>query len=310
MTAGCLEFVGFVDLPAHRRPGGFDYAAVHRRSGRVYVAHTANDAIDVIDGLTSRYVGSIPDLIGVAGALVSDEHDLVFTSNRGENTVGIFVPADRPSVTKVGVGVRPNGLAYGPDLNMLLAANGGDPAIPGSFTVSLIDVRTRQFPTEIPVHGRTRWSVYDSSSHAFFVTIANPPEIAVIDGRSRRVVRTIAIPAVGPHGLDIDPEGRRLFCACDNQVLIEVHTDSGEVLRSAKLGGVSHVILFNRQQKHLYAAIGDPGVIEVFDSRDLRQCETIPTEQGAHTIGLDAERDIVYAFLRETHRAAVFSDRA
>src|SRR2546426_536776 len=60
MTAGRLEFVGFVDLPAHRRPGGFDYAAVHPRAGRGYVAHTANDALGVIDGLTSRYVGAIP----------------------------------------------------------------------------------------------------------------------------------------------------------------------------------------------------------------------------------------------------------
>src|SRR2546425_10056949 len=111
MTAGRLEFVGFVDLPAPRRPGGFDYAAVHRRSGRVYVAHTANDAIDVIDGLTYRYVGSIPDLIGVAGAPGSPEHDLGFTSNRGGNTVGSFVPPDRPRGTEVGVRVRPNGPA-------------------------------------------------------------------------------------------------------------------------------------------------------------------------------------------------------
>src|SRR2546425_8600795 len=96
MTAGRLEFVGFVDLPAHRRPGGFDYAAVHRRSGRVYVAHTANDAIDVIDGLTYRYVGSIPDLIGVAGAPGFREHHPLFTSNRRENKRGIFFPPAPP----------------------------------------------------------------------------------------------------------------------------------------------------------------------------------------------------------------------
>jgi hypothetical protein len=47
--------------------------------------------------------------------LLSDEqHDLVFTLNRGENTVGMFPPVDVPSVTKVAVGVRPNGLAYDP----------------------------------------------------------------------------------------------------------------------------------------------------------------------------------------------------
>jgi hypothetical protein len=60
---------------------------------------------------------------------------------------------------------------------------------------------------------------------------------------------------------------------------------------------------------HLYAAIGDPGVIDVFDVRTMQRAESVPTERGAHTIGLDAERDTVYAFLPGTHRAAVYRDR-
>jgi hypothetical protein len=78
-----LELLGHVDLPGHARSGGFDHAAVHGARGRLYVAHTANDALDVIDCVTQTYVRSIPGLRGVAGALVSEQHDLVFTSNRG-----------------------------------------------------------------------------------------------------------------------------------------------------------------------------------------------------------------------------------
>jgi hypothetical protein len=73
--------------------GGFDHAAVHGRRGLLYVAHTANDAVDVIDCAANRYLRSIPGLGAVAGALVSEADDLVFTSNRGENTVGIFSAA-------------------------------------------------------------------------------------------------------------------------------------------------------------------------------------------------------------------------
>jgi hypothetical protein len=98
-----------VALPPHTVPGGFDHAAVHLGTGRIYVAHTANDAVDIIDGSTRRYIESIGDLTAVAGALVSDEHNLLFTSNRGEDTVGIFSPMEHRHVTKVGVGVRPNG---------------------------------------------------------------------------------------------------------------------------------------------------------------------------------------------------------
>src|SRR2546425_714205 len=116
-----LRLLGFVDLPAHAKAGGFDHAAVHEPTGRIYVAHTANDAVDVIDVRTQRYVGSIPGLTSVAGALVA-EPDLVFTSNRGENTVAMFTTAEMPRVEKVGVGVRPNGLAYHPRRRGPLAA--------------------------------------------------------------------------------------------------------------------------------------------------------------------------------------------
>src|SRR5262245_38368831 len=132
-----LQHRGFVELPEHRGTGGFDHADVHRRTGLTYVAHTANDALDVIDVERSRYLGSIPGLPAVAGALVSDDASLVFTSNRGENSVGIFEPvsqaaAELPQAAdKIAVGVRPNGLAFSPRHGRLLVAHVGDPALRG-----------------------------------------------------------------------------------------------------------------------------------------------------------------------------------
>src|SRR5881296_1533961 len=145
-----LKHVGYVDLPPHAKPGGFDHAAVHSRRGLLYVAHTANDAVDVIDCTANTYLRSIPHLTGVAGALVSEAHDLVFTSNREEDTVGIFSPSREATVAKVKVGVGPNGLAYDAGHRLLLAANVGDPSRGGSFTVSLVGVGTRDVMAEVP----------------------------------------------------------------------------------------------------------------------------------------------------------------
>src|SRR5262250_453464 len=134
-----LDKVGYIDLPDHVATGGFDHAAVHGPRGLLYVAHTANDAVDVIDCATRTHLYSVPGLPRVAGALVSEAHDLVFTSNRGENTAGIFAPEKADALVKVKVGLKPNGLAYDEGRRHLLAANVGDPAIPGSFTVSMVD---------------------------------------------------------------------------------------------------------------------------------------------------------------------------
>ena len=70
-----LKHLGYVDLPPHVGSGGFDHAAVYEATGRVYVAHTANDAIDVIDMPARKHVGSIGGLTAVAGALVDEPAD-------------------------------------------------------------------------------------------------------------------------------------------------------------------------------------------------------------------------------------------
>jgi DNA-binding beta-propeller fold protein YncE len=311
-----LRHLGFIDLPAHIKDGEFDHAAVHEPTGRIYVAHTANDAIDVIDVEGRKCIGSIPGLTAVAGALVSASSDLVFTSNRGEDTVGIFRPDDTASVEKIAVGVRPNGLAYDPEREQLLVAHVGDPTRPGSRTVSIIDVRARKRTADIPVAGRTRWAVHDPISEAFHVNIADPPQIAVI-GATRPeaahptgIRRAAPVPHAGPHGLDIDVARRRLFCACDAGVLLEVHADGGDVLAAERIAGVPDVVFYNAALGRVYVAIGDPGIIEVFDTLPLRRHETITTEAGAHTLSFDAGRNIVCAFFPASHRAAVYRDEA
>lgn len=239
-----LHRIGDVALPPHAGPGGFDHAAVHRRTGLVYVAHTANDALDVIDSATGTLVESIGGLPAVAGALVSDEHDLVFTSNRGENTVGLFEAAAPAKITKIGVGVRPNGLAYDPARRRLLAANVGDPAVPGSYTVSLVDLDSRGV-TEVPVPGRTRWTVHDPAAEVFHVNVLDPAVIAVVDAARAVVTRVAAVPSAGPHGLDLDVARRRLFCACDDGRLVEIDADTGAVVRAAPLAGAPDVVFLN-----------------------------------------------------------------
>ena len=305
-----LEQVGEIPLPAHDRPGGFDHAAMHGPRRQLYVAHTANNALDVIDCATGKYLRSISDLEGVAGALVSEEHDLVFTSNRGENTVGIFAAGQEQAPTKVPVGVKPNGLAYDPGRSLLIAANVGDPSLPGSFSVSVVDVGARAMIADIPVSGRTRWTVFDPEAACFYVNIADPPQIVVIESPNPgRVARTLPVSSVGPHGLDLDLATRRLFCACDGKALVVLDAGSGIELVRAELAGVPDVIFFNRDRRHLYVAIGDPGLIEVFETDGMRRVEAIRTEAGAHTLGFDQTHDTVYAFLPGSHRALVFQDR-
>jgi DNA-binding beta-propeller fold protein YncE len=306
-----LRLLGHVELPEHRANGGFDHADIHHPTDRLYVAHTSNDSIDMIDCKRDRYIGSIPGLMGVAGALVSETRSLVFTSNRGENTVSVFAPDDEPNSFKVAVGVKPNGLAFDPARGILIAANVGDPSIGDSYSVSVIDLGRRARIGEVKVPGRTRWAVYDAARAMFFVNIASPARIVAIDARDPSKISTeYEVPATGPHGLDLDPAKGRLLCACDAGALVALDATSGRVLGDVALSGAPDVIFLHPQSRRLYVAIGNPGVIDVINIDTMRRAEVVPTEAGAHTLALDRGRSKIYSFLPQSHRAAVFADTA
>jgi DNA-binding beta-propeller fold protein YncE len=306
-----LRLLGHIELPANRAKGGFDHADIHLPTDRLYVAHTSNDAIDVIDSARDLYIESMPGLVAVAGALVSEARGLVFTSNRGENTVSVFSPHAERDAFKIVVGMKPNGLAFDSARGILIVANVGDPSIPDSHSVSVVDLARRERIAEVKVPGRTRWTIYDAAGEMFFVNIASPARIIAIDARNpTKILKEYEVPAAGPHGLELDPATGRLLCACDAGVLLAIEATSGDVLADVPLSGAPDVIFLHPQSGHLYVAIGDPGVIDVIDIGTMRREEVVTTEGGAHTLALNRKRNKVYAFLPQSHRAAVFVDTA
>ncbi len=107
-----LARVGFIPIPPGKEPG-FDHADVYRCQSpvmsRLYVAHTGADRIDIIDCHTNSYLGSLPDVPGVAGVLIDSEQDFLFSSDRGCARVSIYRCSDETLLGRVGVGDRPNG---------------------------------------------------------------------------------------------------------------------------------------------------------------------------------------------------------
>jgi DNA-binding beta-propeller fold protein YncE len=304
-----LQHIGYIALPEHIGAGGFDHAAVHAPTGHVFVAHTANDAVDVFHPALGRHLYSIANLKRVAGVLISEDAELVVTSNRGENTIGIFTPGAHFHMVKVAVGLRPNGLAYDPARRLILVANVGDPSISSSHTLSIVGLDERAVLAQIAVPGRTRWAVYDPDSETFYVNVADPAQIIVVASRDpHRVARAIAVPRAGPHGLDLDPATHRLYCACDAKMLVALDAHTGRVKGECGLSGAPDVVFLNPARRHLYVAIDDPGVIDVLDIVTMRRLDSVPTERGAHTLAFAPWDNRVYAFLPETHRAAVYQE--
>jgi DNA-binding beta-propeller fold protein YncE len=303
-----LRKAGFISIPPGKQPG-FDHADVYRReapaASRLYVAHTGADCIDVIDSLSNSYLRSIPNVPGVAGILIDNENDLLFSSDRGCARASIYRCSDETLLGRVRVGDRPNGLAYDPPRRRLFVFNIGDP--PGAnCTVSVVAVDEMRVIATIQLPGRPRWAVYDPATGHVYANIQKPAETVVLNAADLQITRSFKIPVAGPHGLTL--AGERLFCAADGGALVALDRDSGAVLGSVALPGEPDVIMHDRASSRLYVAIGSPGVVSVIDEQHLRMLETVETEPGAHTIGWNPDSRTLYAFLPGRGGAAVYEE--
>jgi serine/threonine-protein kinase len=300
-----LARVGFIPIPPGAEPG-FDHADVNRAGRRMYVAHTGADRIDVLDCERQSYLYALTGLPGVAGVLVDEEHDLLFSSDRGCARVSVFCCSDEGLLGRVGVGQHPNGLAYDRRRRRLYSFNLGEPVGEGC-TASIVDLDSMLAVGEIPLPGRPRWALYDEERDVVYANIRDPALIVVIDAERGEIARRFQVPCEGPHGLWVD--SGRLYCAADGGMLLVLDRDRGEVLKSLPLPGVPDVVMHDHDLGRLYVAIGDPGLVSSFDSARLEHVETVETEAGAHTTGWDPVARHLFVFCPQSCGAAVYAER-
>jgi serine/threonine-protein kinase len=301
-----LVRVGFIAVPPGATPG-FDHADLHRATRRMYVAHTGADRVDVLDCEQQTYLRSLSDLPGAAGVLIDEEHDLLFTSDRGAARVSVFRCSDERLLARVGVGAHPNGLAYDRRRRKLYAFNLGEP-LGENCTASVIDLGSMQVAAELSLPGRPRWALHDESRDRVYANIRDPAQIAVIDATRSEIVDVFDVPSEGPHGLAL--VGERLFCAADGAALVVLDANNGDLVESLPLPGVPDVVMHDIGLRRLYVAIGEPGVVCSFDTERLEHLETVETEAGAHTTGWDPGGRRLYVFCPGSGGAAVYEERA
>lgn len=103
-------------------------------------------------------------------------------------------------------------------------------------SVSVIDLKAASIVRKISVPGAGESGVSDARGR-IYLNLNRANAIAVLDARSLRVIDTYSIaPAKAPMGLSIDVVHRRLFAACDSQVVV-VNADNGHVVATVPVPG-------------------------------------------------------------------------
>ena len=296
-----LAPVGCVSIPPHR-DSGFDHGDVHLASQRIFVAHTAEGTIEVIDGDSLVHAGTIPDCAEASGVLCAQDEGLVFAAARGAGKVLVIDAGSLAVLSEFTTGPRPNGLAWNFRDGTLLVADVED------FRARLLTASSGELIGQVELPGRPRWCVYDAAADRFLVNIGDPACVAVVAAAERSPVDRWAVSTTGPHGLDLDVAGGRAFVATDGGTVSVLDLSTGREVASVPIGGPPDAIWYNPLRRVIYAAIGKPGLVDVIDTVAMRRCEQVMTEEGAHTTAFDGPRRRLVVFLPRTCRAAIYEE--
>jgi DNA-binding beta-propeller fold protein YncE len=302
-----LLFRQFLDLPSHPE-GDFDHGDVYLATSSVFIANTAAGTVEVVDGKSLCHLATIPGCPEASGILCAQDEALVFAAARGVGKLLVIDPTTHAVLRTVEVGPRPNGLAWDPLRHHLLVADVQE------NRAHLVDPMDASVLAQVELPGRPRWAVYHQASDRFLVNIREPACVAVLSADPFALVEQFSIWSPGPHGLDLDQEGRRAFVACDEGTVVTLDLALGREQARVPIAGLPDAIWHNHQRGRLYVAIGhvgahnaSAGVITVVNTHSMTVEEQIPTEPGAHTTAYDAMRQRLYVFLPSC-RVAVYEE--
>jgi len=295
-----LKTIGTIAIP-DAAGSAFDHGAFDARSRRVFIAHTARDCVEVIDHDAGKHIATLPGFSGAAGAVADDGQVLV--TNRGSASVALLDAGTLETRAVFKTGGRPNGAAIVARAGLAIAACIGDDG--ETPTLQLFELNSRKH-VSIDLPGRPRWCVTDAAAERLFLCIREPSMVLVARLPDLGAVTHWKIPSSGAHGLDIDHDNGRLYVACDDSTLVEMSSNSGDVIKVWPIAGPPDVTFFNAATGLVHVAIGAPGLVETIDPRTGQGMRTM-TGADAHTTVL-APPDRLYVISPEHGGILVLAD--
>jgi len=282
-----LKLVANVALPGPSNR--FDYTSLDPTTGRLYIAHMNAGELLVFDVHKRRVIRTIA-APGVHGVIAVPQLHRVYASATDAKQLFTIDGNSGRVLNRAPAGEYPDGLVYDPAVRHVFVSDesGGIEAV--------FDAAGRRIAT-VQLGGEAGNVQYDSGSGKVLADVQSRDQVAVIDPRSNRVVRRVALPGCDhPHGLNVDAPRRVAFVACDgNARLLTLDLETMKVVGGMQVGESPDVLAFDKTQRRLYVA-AESGTVTVAAERGRRLAKL---GQGrlaanAHTVAVDPATHLVY----------------
>jgi PQQ-dependent catabolism-associated beta-propeller protein len=191
----------------------------------------------------------------------------MYVSNEDDNEVTVIDIAAKKALTKIKVGVEPEGIAVSPDNKWAISA---------SETTNMlhwIDTKTDTIVENTLVDPRPRAANFTADSQQLWATSEMAGTVMVLDTASKQIVQTIKLEVQGltseqiqPVGVLIDKERRYAYVAMgpSNRVAV-INAQTYQVEKYLLVGQRVWNLAFSPDQKRLYTTNGASNDISIID---------------------------------------------
>jgi DNA-binding beta-propeller fold protein YncE len=289
--APTLKKVTEFDLPG---PAGkrFDYLTIDTDDHYLFSAHLAAGQTYVIDLRTNKVVATVGDTLGVEGIEYVPELKKFYTSNAGDNTIGVIDLRQMKVVKKLSTEKKPDGSAYAAPFHKLYVSDERGKA------EAIVDVTKDEIIKTLRFDSETGMPQYDPVARKVYVNLQDQNIFAVIDPATDEVVGRYPVGRCkGNHGMTLDPEHHRAFLSCEGNNLMTVFDlDKHEAIAFLPMADGPDVIKFDPGLNRIYVACysGAISVLHQDDPNHYRKIEDFKVQHAVHTLAVDLETHRVY----------------
>lgn len=282
--------VGF-DLPGP--PGKrFDYLTIDPDDHYLLSAHLAAGQTYVIDLRTNSVVATVKDTPGAEGVEYVPELKKFYTSNAGDNTIGVVDLRQMKVTKKLPTERKPDGSAYAAPFHKLYVSDERGKA------EAIVDVTKDEIIKTLRFDSETGMPQYDPVARRVYVNLQDQNIFAVIDPATDEVVARYPVGrCMGNHGMALDPEHHRAFLSCEGNSLMTVFDlDKHKPVAYLTMADGPDVIKFDPGLGRIYAACYS-GAISVFrqdDPNHYRKVEDFKVQHAVHSLAVDLETHRLY----------------
>ena len=291
LSSATLKKVAEFDLPG---PAGkrFDYLTIDPHDHYLISAHLAAGQTYVIDLRTNKLLATVTDTPGVEGVEYVPESKKVYTSNAGDNTIGVLDLRQMKVIKKLRTERKPDGSAYAGPFHKLYVSDERGQA------EAVVDVTKDEIVNTLHFDSETGMPQYDPVARKIYVNLQDQNLFAVIDPANDQVIGRYPVGRCkGNHGMTLDPEHHRAFLSCEENDLMTVFDlDKHQVIAYLPLADGPDVIKFDPGLGRIYAACYS-GAISVFhqdDPNHYRKIEDFKVQHAVHSLAVDPESHRVY----------------